>query len=175
MFDIGFQEMLLIMVLALIVFGPSKLPELGKMIGRAMREFKRASDEFRSTVETNLNIAEVESTPTSVPSTPYAEPAAAMPSIMPPPAGAAPALVPEPAPEGSEPSADGGGVATEVAVSGEPYWAQRGSRLFHSRHCAWAERIAGGKRVYFETVAQATSEGHVACPVCEPWQVGFAR
>ena len=60
MFDVGFQEMLLIMVLALIVFGPSKLPELGKMIGRAMREFRRASDEFRSTVETNLNIHDVD-------------------------------------------------------------------------------------------------------------------
>ena len=56
MFDIGFQEILLIGVLALLVFGPSKLPELGRMVGRAMREFRRASDEFRSTVETNLHI-----------------------------------------------------------------------------------------------------------------------
>ena len=54
MFDIGFQEMLVIGVLALLVFGPGKLPELGRMIGRALREFRRASDEFRSTVETNL-------------------------------------------------------------------------------------------------------------------------
>src|SRR5881296_849418 len=56
MFDIGLQEMLVIGVLALLVFGPSKLPELGRMIGRALREFRRASDEFRSTVETNLHI-----------------------------------------------------------------------------------------------------------------------
>jgi len=56
MFDIGLQEMLVIGVLALLVFGPSKLPELGRMVGRAMREFRRASDEFRSTVETNLHI-----------------------------------------------------------------------------------------------------------------------
>src|SRR5512132_1821074 len=56
MFDIGLQEMLVIGVLALLVFGPSKLPELGRMVGRAMREFRRASDEFRSTVESNLHI-----------------------------------------------------------------------------------------------------------------------
>src|SRR5207244_10823263 len=56
MFDIGFQEMLVIGVLALLVFGPGKLPELGRMIGRALREFRRASDEFRSTVETNLHL-----------------------------------------------------------------------------------------------------------------------
>src|SRR6185436_13380988 len=56
MFDIGLQELLVIGVLALLVFGPSKLPELGRMFGRAMREFRRASDEFRSTVETNLKI-----------------------------------------------------------------------------------------------------------------------
>jgi len=56
MFDVGLQEMLLIGVIALLVFGPSKLPELGRMLGRAMREFRRASDEFRQTVETNLHI-----------------------------------------------------------------------------------------------------------------------
>ena len=60
MFDIGLQEMLVIGVLALLVFGPSKLPELGRMVGRALREFRRASDEFRSTVETNLHINDPE-------------------------------------------------------------------------------------------------------------------
>ena len=60
MFDVGLQEMLLIGVIALLVFGPSKLPELGRMLGRAMREFRRASDEFRQTVETNLHINDPE-------------------------------------------------------------------------------------------------------------------
>src|SRR5881628_7508 len=63
MFDIGLQEMLVIGVLALLVFGPGKLPELGRMIGRALREFRRASDEFRSTVETNLHINEPDPPP----------------------------------------------------------------------------------------------------------------
>ena len=56
MLDIGVQEILVIMVLALIVFGPDKLPDLGRRLGRAMREFRRASDEFRSTVEQNLQL-----------------------------------------------------------------------------------------------------------------------
>ena len=56
MLDIGIQELLVVMVLALLIFGPDKLPDLGRRLGRAMREFRRASDEFRSTVEQNLQI-----------------------------------------------------------------------------------------------------------------------
>ena len=72
MFDIGLQEMLVIGVLALLVFGPGKLPELGRMVGRALREFRRASDEFRSTVETNLHINDPDPVvaPTPDPATP---------------------------------------------------------------------------------------------------------
>jgi sec-independent protein translocase protein TatB len=171
MFDVGFQEMLLIMVLALIVFGPSKLPELGKMIGRAMREFRRASDEFRSTVETNLNIHDVD-----VPSTSSPAQAGFFPTIAPfassGPAEAAPSLAA--APEGAQPEPEAGGVATEQAATGAAYWAQRGSRLFHSRDCVWAARIAETERIPFETVARARDEGYVACPVCEPLEVGLA-
>jgi TatA/E family protein of Tat protein translocase len=54
MFDIGLQELVVIFAIALLVFGPRRLPELGRALGRAMREFRRASDEFRSTFETNL-------------------------------------------------------------------------------------------------------------------------
>ena len=56
MLDIGIQELLVVMVLALLIFGPDKLPDLGRRLGRAMREFRRASDVFRSTVEQNLQI-----------------------------------------------------------------------------------------------------------------------
>ncbi|PYN06637.1 MAG: twin-arginine translocase subunit TatB [Candidatus Rokuibacteriota bacterium] len=171
MFDVGFQEMLLIMVLALIVFGPSKLPELGKMIGRAMREFRRASDEFRSTVETNLNIHDLD-----LPSASSPAPAGLFPTIAPSgssaPAESAPAI--PAAPGDAEPSPEAGGVATEQEATGARYWAQRGSRLFHSRDCGWATRIASAERIPFETVARAREEGHVACPVCEPVEVGLA-
>ena len=73
MFDIGLQELVVIFVIALIVFGPKNLPQLGRSMGRAMREFRRASDEFRSTIETNLQIHDVD--PPPVPSSPEPLPA----------------------------------------------------------------------------------------------------
>jgi len=45
MFDIGFPELLLVMVIALLVFGPSKLPTIGKSLGEAIRGFKKAMAE----------------------------------------------------------------------------------------------------------------------------------
>src|SRR5580765_8874197 len=67
MFDIGLQELALIFVIALLVFGPKNLPQLGRSLGRAMREFRRASDEFRSTIETNLKINELDPLPDPTP------------------------------------------------------------------------------------------------------------
>src|SRR5437773_11458499 len=80
MFDIGLQEMLVIGVLALLVFGPGKLPELGRMVGRALREFRRASDEFRSTVETNLHINDPDPIIAATPASVDAWPAPVLPS-----------------------------------------------------------------------------------------------
>jgi len=48
---LGGQEILFILVIALIVFGPKKLPEIGKSIGRMMNEFRKASNDFRRTLE----------------------------------------------------------------------------------------------------------------------------
>ena len=80
MFDIGLQELALIFVIALLVFGPKNLPQLGRSLGRAMREFRRASDEFRSTIETNLRINELDPIPDPTPVTtspdPVSEPVA---------------------------------------------------------------------------------------------------
>jgi TatA/E family protein of Tat protein translocase len=154
MFDIGLQEMLVIGVLALLVFGPSKLPELGRMVGRALREFRRASDEFRSTVETNLQINE----PDPPPAPSYeAAPAAAAPL---------PSETEPVAPETSDVA-----VATEAAVErGEPYCAQRGSRLFHRCECGWVARIPEIDRIYMKTIAEAREQGLSTCPVCEPWE-----
>ncbi len=48
---LGGPELVLILVLALIIFGPRKLPEIGKSLGRMMAEFRKASNEFRRTIE----------------------------------------------------------------------------------------------------------------------------
>ncbi len=55
-FNIGAPEMLIIMVIALIVFGPAKLPEMGKTIGKAMREFRRASSELTDELTREVDV-----------------------------------------------------------------------------------------------------------------------
>jgi TatA/E family protein of Tat protein translocase len=60
MFHMGTQELLIILVLALIIFGPKKLPEIGRSIGQGLRELKRAS---REVVETFEQIDEPDTTP----------------------------------------------------------------------------------------------------------------
>ncbi|MDW7671898.1 MAG: twin-arginine translocase TatA/TatE family subunit [Bacillota bacterium] len=47
---IGFQELLIVFGLALLIFGPSKLPEIGKSLGKGIREFKSASKEIKDSV-----------------------------------------------------------------------------------------------------------------------------
>ena len=54
--SIGMPELIIIFVIALIIFGPRKLPELGKSLGRSLSEFKRASNELRSTLEEEIKI-----------------------------------------------------------------------------------------------------------------------
>ena len=49
-------ELIIILVIALIIFGPRKLPELGKSLGRSLSEFKRASNELRSTLEDEIRV-----------------------------------------------------------------------------------------------------------------------
>ena len=55
---IGFPELAIILVVALIVFGPRKLPELGRSLGKSLAEFKRASNELKSTLEEEIRIEE---------------------------------------------------------------------------------------------------------------------
>ena len=55
---VGMPELIIIFVIALIIFGPRKLPELGKSLGRSINEFKRASNELKSTLEDEIRIEE---------------------------------------------------------------------------------------------------------------------
>jgi len=72
--NLGIPEMIFIFVLALIIFGPKKMPEIGRQIGRALAEFKRASNEFRSQIETEIRQMEVETNVPSYVSEPVAPP-----------------------------------------------------------------------------------------------------
>jgi TatA/E family protein of Tat protein translocase len=65
-------ELIVIFVIALIIFGPRKLPELGKSLGRSISEFKRASNELRNTLEEEIRIDEQRQR--TAPATPAPEP-----------------------------------------------------------------------------------------------------
>lgn len=64
--NLGMPEILIILVIALIVFGPRKLPELGKSLGKAMGQFRRASEDFKRTWEQEVDL---EKTRTAITST----------------------------------------------------------------------------------------------------------
>jgi sec-independent protein translocase protein TatB len=59
MFGIGMPEMIIILAVALIVFGPKRLPELAKSLGRALGEFKRATSDLKQSIETDSGLDEV--------------------------------------------------------------------------------------------------------------------
>jgi sec-independent protein translocase protein TatA len=76
--SIGMPELIIIFVIALIIFGPRKLPELGRSLGKSLSEFKRASNELKSTLEEEIRLDEqratLEASKTTAP--PAATPAA---------------------------------------------------------------------------------------------------
>ena len=63
--SLGFGEILVIALIALIVFGPKRLPEIGRTVGKSLREFKRATSDLRSEIERDID---PEGEPPSAPS-----------------------------------------------------------------------------------------------------------
>jgi Tat protein translocase TatB subunit len=63
---IGGTELLLILVIALIIFGPRKLPDIGKSMGKMMAEFRRASNEFKRTIEDEVEAEKFSTSPPPV-------------------------------------------------------------------------------------------------------------
>ena len=77
--SLGFPELIVIFVIALIIFGPRKLPEIGKSLGKSLAEFKKASNELRNTLEEEIRIEEQRSPPepvknTTPPAAPHVDP-----------------------------------------------------------------------------------------------------
>ncbi|MGZ4779425.1 MAG: twin-arginine translocase TatA/TatE family subunit [Thermoanaerobaculia bacterium] len=63
--SLGLPELLLIFAVALIVFGPRKLPEIGRTLGKALGEFKKATDDLKSTIEREVHLEEIKTVTTS--------------------------------------------------------------------------------------------------------------
>lgn len=94
--SIGMGEMIIIFIIALIIFGPRKLPELGRALGKGINEFKKASNELRTTIEDEIK-ADSQRTADSSTTTPAATAEASEPKILPPAEPGAPASPAEPA------------------------------------------------------------------------------
>jgi Tat protein translocase TatB subunit len=93
---LGGPELFLILVIALIVFGPRRLPEIGKSIGKMLVEFRRASNDFKRTIEEEVEADKLKSALEADSTKALAPPPAAPPPAAPAPEPAAAALEPAP-------------------------------------------------------------------------------
>jgi sec-independent protein translocase protein TatB len=58
--NLGFPEMMFLFLVALLIFGPKKLPEIGRQVGKAMSEFKRATNDFKAQLDSEVRHLELE-------------------------------------------------------------------------------------------------------------------
>lgn len=75
MFGIGMPELIMILAVALLVLGPSRLPQVARTLGKGMREFRKASDDLRSAMWLDLDEEKTKSPPAPLPSLPAPSPA----------------------------------------------------------------------------------------------------
>src|SRR5215212_3322205 len=99
--SLGVPELLLIFAVILIVFGPRRIPEIGRMLGKAMGEFRKATDDLKNTIEREVRLEELKQiTPTlSEFTTPFESVSRTAPSVP-----AAPDAPAQPALETTEPA-----------------------------------------------------------------------
>jgi sec-independent protein translocase protein TatB len=104
MFGLGFGEILIILVLALILLGPQRLPDVAKQLGRGLRDFKKATDDLRGQFERELYVED----------RPRPKPA-----LVQPPTAAAPVPAPPPGPVPAATAENVPGLEAAVAVAGQ--------------------------------------------------------
>jgi len=100
MASMGFSETIFLFFLALLIFGPKRLPEIARQVGKVMNDLRRASYDFRSQIETEISNLETDKKPLPPPSRPL---------------GAIASLPAKP-----EPTAESSPVPTQAAASPEP-------------------------------------------------------
>jgi TatA/E family protein of Tat protein translocase len=120
MFGIGFQEMLIILVVVLIFFGPKRLPDLAKSMGKGLAEFKKASEEVRKGIEEAVKEEEGAPEPAKPAPPPGVSPDSSGPASKPP--GAASPYqetIPFTAPSRMDPTKENGSATPEAGASEE--------------------------------------------------------
>ena len=115
---LGFPEVVFILILALLIFGPKRLPEIGRTLGKGMAQFRRATTDLRRTLESEIALEEdVAPRPSRPAGLPAPRPVPAAEAVQ---SEAAPVSVPEAVPEGvADPTAEPAG-STAAASSGQP-------------------------------------------------------
>ena len=131
--SIGTMELVVILVIALMVFGPRKLPELGRSIGKSLGEFKRASNDLRHTLEDEIHVEEQARRETAKPApTPAPAPAPARANTRDPepvPNTLGQEFDPEatPASEAAAPASEAAAPAPTPAAAADPHQEQPGT------------------------------------------------
>ncbi len=112
MFGLSFTEVLIIAVLALVLLGPDQLPSAARTAGKWMREFRRATEDLKDQIETEIYVDERKARPSLVPPVPSAP--------VPPPAGPPPVATAENVPGLEAALAEPAAPAAPPAVEGSP-------------------------------------------------------
>ena len=117
--NIGPLELVIILVIALLILGPGKLPDVGAALGKSIREFRKASSDVQEAVNVNVDTSPLPPTPVAPPAAPA--PAPAVPAASPSPVAAEPAAAVAPpvpdAPMGATPAAPGSSADSSTVAS----------------------------------------------------------
>lgn len=99
--NIGAPELIIILVIALLILGPGKLPEVGSSLGKSIREFRKASSDIQESVKVDVDTSPIPAAPAAPAAAPAAPAAAVAAAVAAPPADPAPAATPPPTSDSS--------------------------------------------------------------------------